>query len=100
MEVRIGVQQAPREIVLESNDKAAEITSAVEKAIARKYATTINTTATTAYTVTHNLGTQDVIIQTYSGGSMVDCDIDITADNTITITTNTSETGLKVVVIG
>ena len=34
MEVRIGVQQAPRDIVLESNDKAADITSAVEKAIA------------------------------------------------------------------
>ena len=33
MEVRIGVQQAPRDIVLESNDSAADITSAVEKAI-------------------------------------------------------------------
>lgn len=34
MEVRIGIQQAPRDIVLESNDKAADITAAVEKAIA------------------------------------------------------------------
>lgn len=33
MEVRIGVQQAPRDIVLESNDSAADITSSVEKAI-------------------------------------------------------------------
>ena len=34
MEVRIGVQQAPRDIVLESNDSVADITAAVEKAIA------------------------------------------------------------------
>lgn len=33
MEVRIGVQQAPRDIVLESNDSAADITLAIEKAI-------------------------------------------------------------------
>ena len=34
MEVRIGVQQAPRDIVLESNEAAADIAAAVEKAIA------------------------------------------------------------------
>jgi hypothetical protein len=33
VEVRIGVQQAPRDIVLESNDSAADITLAIEKAI-------------------------------------------------------------------
>lgn len=71
-----------------------------EYPIARKYATSINTTAVTAYTVTHGLGTSDVIVQTYSGGSMVECDIDITSSDTITVTTNTAETSLKVVVIG
>lgn len=85
-------------------DESADIWRAglagTEYPIARKYATSINTTAATAYTVTHNLGTSDVIVQTYSSGSMVDCDIDITSGNAITVTTNTSETSLKVVVIG
>lgn len=85
-------------------DESADIWRAglagTEYPIARKYATSINTTATSAYTVTHGLGTSDVIVQTYLGNSMIECDIDITSSDTITVTTNTSETGIKVVVIG
>lgn len=33
MEVRIGIQQAPRDIVLESDDKAKEIVAAVQQAV-------------------------------------------------------------------
>lgn len=79
---------------------ADDTSAVVEKAIARKYAESINTTGGSAYTVTHNLGTEDVIVQTFVGGSQVECDIDITSANAITVTTNASTNSVKVVVIG
>jgi hypothetical protein len=70
-----------------------------ELPIARKYVETVSTTGGTAYTVTHNLGTSDVIVQTYISGNLVDCDVDITSGTAITVTTNASSS-VKVVVIG
>jgi hypothetical protein len=70
-----------------------------ELPIARKYVETVSTTGGSAYTVTHNLGTQDVIVQTYISGNLVDCDIDISSGTAITVTTNASSS-VKVVVIG
>jgi hypothetical protein len=71
-----------------------------EIAIARKYAETVSTTGGTPLTVTHNLGTSDVLVQTYVGSSLIDCDIDITNGNAITVTTNANTASIRVVVIG
>lgn len=71
-----------------------------EKQVARKYATSVNTTGGSASTITHNLGTQDVIVQTFVSGQQVEADVNITGNNTVTVTTNASTTGVKVVVIG
>ncbi len=35
MDIKIGVQDSPREITFESNDSVAEVTAAVEQAIAK-----------------------------------------------------------------
>jgi hypothetical protein len=71
-----------------------------EKPIARTYAETISTTGGTAYNVDHNLGTTDVIVQTYVGSSLVDADIDISSTSRITVTTNANTANIRVVVIG
>lgn len=72
-----------------------------EVAIARKFvASGITTVGGTGYTVSHNLGTSDVTVQTFQGGTQVECQVAITDANTVTITTNSNETNLKVVVVG
>lgn len=71
-----------------------------EVAIARKFAATITTVGGTPYTVTHNLGTSDVVVQTYLSNNLIDCDVDITNGNTLTITTNANTVGIRVVVVG
>ncbi len=71
-----------------------------EKPIARTYAETISTTGGTAYNVDHNLGTTDVIVQTYVGSSLIDCDIDISSTSRVTVTTNANTANIRVVVIG
>lgn len=83
----------------ESTDTWTAGLAGSEVAIARKYVETVSTTGGSAYTVTHNLGTSDVIVQTYISGNLVDCDIDISSGNAITVTTNASSS-VKVVVIG
>ena len=55
--------------------------------VVRKYATTLATSAT-SYTVTHNLGTQDVTVSVYAVGTPyaeVMCDVQHTSTNTITV---------------
>lgn len=83
----------------ESTDTWTAGLTGSELPIARKYVETITTTGGSAYTVTHNLGTSDVIVQTYLSNSLVDCDIDISSSSAITVTTNSSAT-IRVVVIG
>ena len=83
----------------ESTDKWTAGLAGSELPIARKYVETVSTTGGTPKDVIHNLGTSDVIVQTYISGNLVDCDIDITDGTTITVTTNASSS-VKVVVIG
>ena len=73
-------------------------------AIARKYVQTLATSAT-SYVVTHNLATQDVMVQvseTASPYAKVETDMELTSANTITLrfATAPSAGAYKVVVIG
>lgn len=55
--------------------------------ITRKYKETLNTSATN-YTVTHNLGTKDVVVQIYEVASpyaAIEADIEHTSNSTVTI---------------
>ena len=68
----------------------------------KKYAT--GTAASTVTTVTHNLGTRDVVTQIYDGSSyaVVEAQIVNTDTNTVTVTFNTATTAnqYRIVVIG
>jgi hypothetical protein len=73
-------------------------------AITRKYVETLSTSAT-SYTVTHNLGSADVLVQVSevaSPYSKVETDVDLTSDSVVTIkfATAPSSGAYKVVVVG
>jgi hypothetical protein len=73
-------------------------------AIARKYVETLSTSAT-SYTVTHNLGSTDVLVQVSEVASpyaKVETDVELTSDSAVTIkfATAPSSGAYKVVVIG
>ena len=73
-------------------------------AITRKYVQTLSTSAT-SYVVTHNLGTQDVMVQvseTASPYAKIETDVELTSSSTITLrfATAPSAGAYKVVVIG
>jgi hypothetical protein len=73
-------------------------------AITRKYVETLST-STTSYTVTHNLGSSDVLVQVSevaSPYSKVETDVELTSDSAVTIkfATAPSSGAYKVVVIG
>ena len=73
-------------------------------AITRKYVETLSTSAT-SYTVTHNLGSSDVLVQVSevaSPYSKVETDVELTSDSAVTIrfATAPSSGAYKVVVIG
>jgi hypothetical protein len=72
--------------------------------ITRKYKTTLNTSAT-SYTVTHNLGTKDVVVSIYEVASPfaeIFADVEHTSDSDITIKFAVAPTAgeYRVVVIG
>lgn len=81
----------------ETSDKWAAGIAGSEIAIARKYVTT--TTGTT-HTITHNLATSDVTVNCWLAGAQVEAAIVVTDANTVTVTTNSSITNLKTVVVG
>ena len=81
----------------EGTDKWTAGITGSEIAIARKYVTT--TTGTT-HTITHGLATSDVTVQCWLAGAQVDAAIVVTDANTVTVTTNSSITDLKTVVVG
>jgi hypothetical protein len=81
----------------ETSDKWSAGIAGSEIAIARKYVTT--TTGTT-HTITHGLATSDVTVQCWLAGAQVDAAIVVTDANTVTVTTNSSITDLKTVVVG
>ncbi len=73
-------------------------------AITRKYVETLSTSAT-SYTVTHNLGTADVLVQiseTASPYAKVEADVELTSTSAVTIKFATAPSAgeYKVVVIG
>ncbi len=72
--------------------------------ITRKYKTTLNTSAT-SYTVTHNLGTKDVVTAIYEVASpyaQVEADVEHTSDSVVTVRFAVAPTAgeYRVVVIG
>jgi hypothetical protein len=81
----------------ETSDKWAAGIAGSEIAIARKYVTT--TTGTT-HTITHNLATSDVTVNCWLDGAQVEAAVVVTDTNTVMVTTNSSITNLKTVVVG
>ena len=71
--------------------------------VARKYAQTLSTSAT-SYTITHNLGTTDVVVQVYtvSDGSEVVVDNLRASTNTVTLNFSVAPTAnaYRVVILG
>jgi hypothetical protein len=68
-----------------------------EKTIARKF---VAITTGTTHTITHGLATSDVTVNCWLSGAQVDAAIVVTDSNTVTVTTNSSITDLKTVVVG
>ena len=65
----------------------------VDSTVAKMFAATIGDGSATSYTVTHNFGTQDVLIQVKQTGSpysVVECDMAATTTNTATIVFSTA----------
>ena len=56
--------------------------------VVRKYATTVGDGASTAITVTHSLGTRDVVVRLYDASTydQVECDVNHATTNTVTLT--------------
>jgi hypothetical protein len=81
----------------EGTDKWSAGTVGSELAIARKYS--VKTTGTT-HTITHNLATTDVTVNCWLNDEQVEAAIVVTDANTVTVTTNSSTTNLKTVVVG
>jgi hypothetical protein len=97
IEVERGTSTNASLIWSESNDVWQAGLLGSEKTIARKFVTT--TTGTT-HTITHGLATSDVTVNCWLDGSQVEAAIVVTDTNTITVTTNSSITNLKTVVVG
>ena len=67
----------------------------------QKYAGTVNLVAGTSLTVTHNLGTTDVVVMVKdSVGDVINVGINDFTTNTVDLTSGVSKTGVRVVVIG
>jgi hypothetical protein len=97
IEVERGTSTNASLIWSESNDTWTAGLAGSEIAIARKYVTT--TTGTT-HTITHGLATSDVTVNCWLDGAQVEANVVVTDSNTVTVTTNSSTTNLKTVVVG
>jgi hypothetical protein len=65
--------------------------------IARKV---VRTTTGTTHSINHGLVTEDVTVNCWLDGEQVEVSVVITDENTVTVTTNSSITNLKTVVVG
>jgi hypothetical protein len=97
IEVERGTSDNASILWNETTDKWTAGITGSEIAIARKYVTT--TTGTT-HTITHGLATSDVTVNCWLAGAQVEAAVVVTDDNTVTVTTNSSITDLKTVVVG
>ena len=97
IEVERGTSTNASLIWSESDDTWTAGLAGSEIAIARKFVTT--TTGTT-HTITHGLATSDVTVNCWLDGEQVEAGIVVTDSNTVTVTTNSSVTNLKTVVVG
>jgi hypothetical protein len=97
IEVERGTSTNASLIWSESDDIWTAGLAGSEIAIARKFVTT--TTGTT-HTITHGLATSDVTVNCWLDGEQVEAGIVVTDSNTVTVTTNSSVTNLKTVVVG
>ena len=66
----------------------------------QKYAASVG--GSTTVTVTHNLGTEDVVVSTYQSGGLVECDVTVTDQNTVTLgfAVAPAAASIRVVVVG
>lgn len=74
---------------------AADSVAVDTSVVARKYSTTVGDNASVAITVTHNLGTRAVVVSVYDSASPyneVECDVEKTTTNTITLRFTTAPT--------
>jgi hypothetical protein len=105
IEVERGTSANTSIIWNETNDKWTLTNDGTNyHAITRKYVETLSTSET-SYTVTHNLGSSDVLVQVSevaSPYSKVETDVELTSDSVVTIkfATAPSSGAYKVVVIG
>ena len=67
-----------------------------------KYSTTVSFTASVTQTITHNLGTNEIIVQCYdsSGTMVIPGTVQINGANDVDIIFSTSISSIKVVIIG
>ena len=87
------------------NGSAAKTVSIDTSVVARKYSVAVGDASNTSYTVTHNLGTRDVMVSVRETGSpyaKVEPDIAMATTNTVTISFATAPTSSQytVTVIG
>lgn len=82
---------------------AADAVAVDTAVVARKYTTTIGDGTATSYTVTHNLGNRNALIQTFveSSGLQVETDVTLAGTNTATVAFATAPAtdSIRVVVI-
>ena len=72
--------------------------------VVRKYSTNVGNSASTQFTITHNLGTRDVLVQVYDNATYETVEVDVvrtsTSVVTITFATAPSSNAYRVVVTG
>lgn len=74
--------------------------SSTANPLPQKYAATVG--GSTSSVVTHNLGTTDVVVMTTLSGALVECDVAVTDENTVTLgfAVAPASGSIRVVVIG
>lgn len=74
--------------------------SSTSNPLPQKYTASVG--GSTSVTVTHNLGTEDVVVSTYLSGGLVECDVTVTDQNTVTLgfAVAPAAGSIRVVVVG
>ena len=105
-EVEVDAAVAVETAARESADSALDARlDTIESNFTRKYAVAVGNGSATSFTVTHNLGTSDVVVSVReaSTGAVVVAAVTHSTDNTVTVAVNgtaPANNALKVVVIG